>query len=324
MFTYDALGRRIAKTVVVTPASGPVVMTTRTYVYDGEDIVWEEETTDASGTPVTTTSRYIHGPGIDEPLLIETGGQVLAVHADGLGSVTGLSDASQTLVEQRSYTAFGRMQRTGSWPDLAHAYTGREWEPELGLSYYRARYHDPDAGRFLSRDPIGLAAGDTNLYAYVANNAANYGDPTGLYTGQYPPPPPGYDPTTWKYGRYDNGRYWVRSPSGKFWVAHPEDEGHWRHWDVKDSDSKKQTRWPDNSRKPWPNQRRPTEPGQSATDPNGSAPEWNPPEGAWFYDESGQVPLPSAPPLFIWPVPPTVPIPMPAPAPLGVPALVCP
>ncbi len=180
-FTYDALGRRIAKTVVTTPTSGPIVTTTNAYVYDGEDILWEEVTTDAGGAPVTTTTRYVHGPRVDEPLLIETGGQVLAVHADGLGSVTGLTDASQTLVEARTYTAFGQMQWTGSWPGLAYAYTGREWEPELGLYYHRARYYDPGAGRFLSRDPIGFAGGDSNVYAYVLNDPVNHSDPTGLY-----------------------------------------------------------------------------------------------------------------------------------------------
>ena len=184
-FAYDALGRRIAKTVVVTPTSGPVVTTTTTYVYDGEDIIWEEVTTDASGSPVTTTTRYVHGLGIDEPLLLEIGGQVLAVHADGLGSVTGLSDGSQTLVEERHYTAFGVMQRTGSWPGLAYAYTGREWEPELGVYYYRARYYDPEVGRFLSRDPIGFASGATNLYGYVQNGPINFVDPFGLGPEDY-------------------------------------------------------------------------------------------------------------------------------------------
>jgi RHS repeat-associated protein len=183
-FTYDALGRRIAKRVVAAPTTGPVVTTTTTYVYDGEDIIWQEVTTDASGTPVTTATRYLHGPGIDEPLLVETGSQVLAVHADGLGSVTGLSDASQTLVEERAYTAFGVMQRSGSWPGLAYAYTGREWEPELGLSYYRARYHDPETGRFVSRDPIGFAGGDANLYGFVLEDPINRTDPFGLIVNQ--------------------------------------------------------------------------------------------------------------------------------------------
>jgi RHS repeat-associated protein len=63
---------------------------------------------------------------------------------------------------------------------LAYAYTGREWEPELGLFYYRARYYDPDAGRFLSRDPIGFAGRDPNLFGYAFSDPVNLTDPMGL------------------------------------------------------------------------------------------------------------------------------------------------
>jgi len=59
-------------------------------------------------------------------------------------------------------------------------YTGREWDKETGLYYYRARYYDPMEGRFISKDPILFAGGDVNLYGYVQNNAINYYDPSGL------------------------------------------------------------------------------------------------------------------------------------------------
>jgi RHS repeat-associated protein len=35
------------------------------------------------------------------------------------------------------------------------AFTGREWDPEIGLYYYRSRYYSAESGRFLSEDPIG-------------------------------------------------------------------------------------------------------------------------------------------------------------------------
>jgi RHS repeat-associated protein len=47
-------------------------------------------------------------------------------------------------------------------------------------SYYRARYYDPQAGRFVSEDPIGFMSGDTNLYAYVQNEATSLADPLGF------------------------------------------------------------------------------------------------------------------------------------------------
>ena len=69
-----------------------------------------------------------------------------------------------------------------TWPRPGYgnkAFTGREWDPETGLHYYRARYYDPKSGRFLSEDPIGFQGG-INFYAYVDNNPVNFFDPTGL------------------------------------------------------------------------------------------------------------------------------------------------
>jgi hypothetical protein len=51
-----------------------------------------------------------------------------------------------------------------------------------GLFYMRARYYDPEVGRFITKDPIGFAGG-LNLYGYVANNPVNSIDPSGLFIG---------------------------------------------------------------------------------------------------------------------------------------------
>jgi RHS repeat-associated protein len=61
-----------------------------------------------------------------------------------------------------------------------YTYTGREWDKETGLYYYRARYFDPMEGRFIAKDPISFAGGDVNLYGYVGNNVINKKDPSGL------------------------------------------------------------------------------------------------------------------------------------------------
>ena len=57
--------------------------------------------------------------------------------------------------------------------------TGREFDKETGLYYYRARYYDPMEGRFVSKDPIGYKGG-INIYAYTNNNPLNFTDATGL------------------------------------------------------------------------------------------------------------------------------------------------
>jgi len=63
-------------------------------------------------------------------------------------------------------------------------YTSREWDAETGLYYYRARYYDPQIGRFISEDPMAFGAG-TNFYIYVENSPVTKYDPTGLATCDY-------------------------------------------------------------------------------------------------------------------------------------------
>jgi RHS repeat-associated protein len=61
-----------------------------------------------------------------------------------------------------------------------YTYTAREYDTETSLYFYRARYYDPKAGRFISKDPIGFGGG-INVFAYVLNNPINKVDPLGLY-----------------------------------------------------------------------------------------------------------------------------------------------
>ncbi|PWJ72511.1 UNVERIFIED_ORG: RHS repeat-associated protein [Pantoea agglomerans] len=61
---------------------------------------------------------------------------------------------------------------------ISHCDQGQYFDAETGLHYNRFRYYDPDAGRFVSQDPIGLAGG-VNLYQY-APNPLSWVDPLGL------------------------------------------------------------------------------------------------------------------------------------------------
>src|SRR6202042_3810233 len=61
----------------------------------------------------------------------------------------------------------------------AFRYTGRRFDTETGLYYYRARYYSPLLGRFLHSDPIGYKP-DLNLYTYVGNYLLDKTDPSGL------------------------------------------------------------------------------------------------------------------------------------------------
>jgi RHS repeat-associated protein len=79
------------------------------------------------------------------------------------------------------YDSFGRIV-SQTVPALTprFAYTGREWDSEIELYFYRARYYNPTAGRFIGEDPIGLTAGDGNLNRYVRNSPIQGTDPMGL------------------------------------------------------------------------------------------------------------------------------------------------
>jgi RHS repeat-associated protein len=70
---------------------------------------------------------------------------------------------------------------------LAYAFTGREWDPEIGLYYYRARYYDPEVGRFVSEDPLEYLPGP-QPYSYADGNPALELDPTGLSAATYGDP----------------------------------------------------------------------------------------------------------------------------------------
>ncbi|MGV1100661.1 RHS repeat domain-containing protein [Thiovibrio sp. JS02] len=110
---------------------------------------------------------------------MEQKGRTFFYHADGLGSIVSLTDAKNHVVQSYEYDSFGNMQHHGDEVKQPYAYTAREWDQETGLYFYRARYYDPQVGRFISKDPIGFAGG-INVYAYVSNNGVTLNDPFGL------------------------------------------------------------------------------------------------------------------------------------------------
>lgn len=174
-YIYDARGRRVAK---VNGAN------TTNFIYDTQYRVIEER--DGSNTVLAT---YTYGQGMDEPLMMERGGQTYTYHRDALGSVTEVSDVTGTIIERYEYDVYGAPTiydssdnvLTMSAIDNPYLFTGRRYDVESDNYYYRARYYSHDLGRFLSEDPLGFDAGDYNLYRYVFNNPTNSTDPTGEF-----------------------------------------------------------------------------------------------------------------------------------------------
>lgn len=91
-----------------------------------------------------------------------------------------LTDSKQKTVESYTYDSFGKIRlHKGNKSRNTFTYTGRQYDRETGLYYYRNRYYDPKIGRFLTQDPLGTVDG-YNLYTYVKNNPVNFMDPFGL------------------------------------------------------------------------------------------------------------------------------------------------
>jgi RHS repeat-associated protein len=149
------------------------------YVYDGANII--EDLVGATGAVQRT---YTHGPGVDEPLAMQSGANTYFYLADGLGSIERLVKKNVT-----PSTATSETHSTSEWGDTLSSnignrfgFTGREYDSQTGLYYYRARYYDPAQGRFISEDPMRFGAG-INFFGYVDNNPTAARDPFGLLGG---------------------------------------------------------------------------------------------------------------------------------------------
>ncbi len=164
-YRYDAIGRRIEKTV-----NGATLH----FVYAGPQILAEY---DGAGNLLR---KYIYGPGIDEPLcLITAGSQRYYYHADAQGSVGFLTNSNGVEVETYTIGAYGAGAPLASSLGNRYGFTGREYDAESGLHYMRARYYSATLGRFVQADPVGLAGG-ANLYSFAGNSAVLFVDPFGL------------------------------------------------------------------------------------------------------------------------------------------------
>jgi RHS repeat-associated protein len=162
-YAYDALGRRVQRT---STTEG-----TTKFVYDGADVMRD---LDDNGV---TVADYLNAPGIDNKLRQSASGTVSYFVTDHLGTTRAFTDASGTLTSSLTYDSFGNVV-SGS-AATRYTYTGREFDSETGLMYYRARWYDPREGKFVSEDPIGLEGG-LNFYSYVDHSPTLFSDPTGL------------------------------------------------------------------------------------------------------------------------------------------------
>lgn len=179
-YRYDVLGRRIQRTVG--GDNGETIL----YFYDGDGTVCEEQ----NGAN-ELLAIYVAGRELDDVVLMERFGADYYYHTDDMLNVVKLTSGSGEIIEQYEYSDYGSpsvFDPDGNTLEVSavgnsYLFNGRRYDPETGFYYYRNRYLDPDAGRFTTRDPIGMWGDINNLgngYTYVSNDPWTKVDPLGL------------------------------------------------------------------------------------------------------------------------------------------------
>ncbi|STM29807.1 RHS repeat-associated core domain-containing protein [Escherichia coli] len=176
-YVYDALGRRTEKQHI-SPDGKPYNRTK--FLWDGMRLAQESR-------PEGTDSLYIYrDPGSYEPLArVDKAGKegpnrILYFHTDVNGAPEEMTDSDGKIVWETGYQVWGNtiQEKDHGRVEQNLRYQAQYLDRETGLHYNLHRYYDPDVGRFIVTDPIGLAGG-INLYAY-APNPLGWIDPLGL------------------------------------------------------------------------------------------------------------------------------------------------
>ena len=170
-YTYDALDNRIGM-----DENGTQTWT----LYDGSDPIMDFN---GSGS---LEMRYLNGPTgqlVDTVLARESSGGTIAWYLpDRLGTIRDLINNSGSIIDHVDYSAFGTVldESSPSNGDRMMGFAGMERDTVTGMNLAVNRVQNPGTGRWTSQDPLGFAAGDTDLGRYVANRPTSGRDPLGL------------------------------------------------------------------------------------------------------------------------------------------------
>ena len=165
-FTYDAEGLRTSKTV-----NGEKTV----YVWDGDQLVLELE---ADGK---VKKRYVRG---NDLVFSDKGNGTKRQYyvTDPHGNVVQLTDGNGKVTKTYEYDSFGNEVKPEEKDDNPFRYCGEYYDKETGEVYLRARYYQPEKGRFLTRDTYTGEEDEPeslHLYAYCGNDGVNAWDPSG-------------------------------------------------------------------------------------------------------------------------------------------------
>lgn len=188
-YEYDALGRRVAKVVTDSgiTTTNLFIQRTNSITYSpfaGQVLAEYEFTT---GSP-TVSRKFVYGDYIDEPVaMVSINGSSESTyyyHRNQQYSITALSDSSGSVVERYAYDAYGNttvfsgsaVVITTTAYDNPFTYTGRRFDTETGLMYFRARMYDLALSKYIGRDPLVYSSGPNLYQSYLTVNGV---DPSG-------------------------------------------------------------------------------------------------------------------------------------------------
>ncbi|MEW1566590.1 RHS repeat-associated core domain-containing protein [Streptomyces sp. NPDC093509] len=183
-YAYDVFGRRVEKQRLA--GDGVSVAEETRYTWDGNTLVEQVTTGGELRDPVALTWDYdgLHPVAQTERLMDsatqeEIDSRFFAIVTDLVGTPTELVDEGGDIAWRARATVWG----TTAWPARSSTYTplrfaGQYHDPETGLHYNQHRYYDPEAGRYVSADPLGLSVAP-HPTAYVSNPWTGT-DPLGL------------------------------------------------------------------------------------------------------------------------------------------------
>jgi len=168
-YITDPVGRRIGKKINSVLKEG--------FVY--KDQLNPIAKLDSLGNVVQT---YIYLEKFHVPSFMEFDGKVYRLITDHLGSVVAVMDVETgVLIQEVSYDAFGNIVSDTNPGFQPFGFAGGLYDNDTKLLRFGARDYNPVAGRWMQKDLIGFAGGDTNLYRYVGNDPVNFVDPMGTY-----------------------------------------------------------------------------------------------------------------------------------------------
>jgi len=148
------------------------------YLWDGDRLA---ALLDADGE---VDIRYIDSGVESCPEALSRGGVLYLMVKDHLGSVRAIVNAHDgRVVRTMDYDALGRPTTNAPLAWQPFGFAGGLQDANSGMIRFRTRTYDPFIGRFLSRDPLGLAGGQTNLFQYALGDPVNNIDPSGMLVG---------------------------------------------------------------------------------------------------------------------------------------------